>query len=148
MCEERATNLPSTGRIRPSVQIVAAGALILFGGCAALERDKVAETESMLTAAGFSLRQPNTPERQMEMASLEPHKILRQPSTDPTAADEVSYVYVDPDSCRCLFVGDDRAYKEYRRLATEQRVAAQRLEAAELNGDAGFDWNGWRSPFW
>ncbi len=58
-----------------------------------------------------------------------------------------TYRYADPYSCDCLYVGDEQAYAEYKRLAVEKQVAEERLEAAEAEESAAMDWGLW-GPWW
>ena len=57
------------------------------------------------------------------------------------------YRYADPYSCDCLYVGDEQAYAEYKRLALKKQVAEERLEAAEAEESAAMDWGLW-GPWW
>src|SRR5258708_33024389 len=121
-----------------------AGLLLAAGGGAS---DPVPETEQMLTAAGFRMEPADTPERQAELASLPPHQVLVQPvrvGDTPTTG----YVYVDPDHCHCLFVGDAKAYQAFQQLAVQKRIADEYLQAASLNENAAFEWSHWGPGFW
>ena len=55
--------------------------------------------------------------------------------------------YADPYSCNCLYVGDQQAYAEYKRLALQRQIADERLEAAEAEDSAAIDWSLW-GPWW
>ena len=91
-------------------------ALALLGaGCAAIQRD----TGLMLTAAGFHMRPADTPERQADLRSMPPHRIVSR-----TENGNIVYMYADPDNCHCLYVGGNKEYSEYERLRV-QRESAQ-----------------------
>jgi hypothetical protein len=121
-----------------------AAALLVAAGCAS---DKVPETEQMLVAAGFQMEPADTPERQAELASLPPHRLLAQ-SLQVGGAPAVGYVYADPDHCHCLFVGDAKAYQSFQQLALQKQIADEYLQAATLNHDAAFNWGHWGPGFW
>ena len=116
-------------------------------GCAAIRAHQTAETEQILAAAGFQVEPADTPERQAELASLPPHRLLAQ-SLQVGGAPAVGYVYADPDHCHCLFVGDAKAYQSFQQLALQKRIADEYLQAATLNHDAAFNWGHWGPGFW
>ncbi len=123
---------------------VLAAMLLVAAGCAG---DPVPETEQMLAAAGFQMEPADTPERQAELASLPPHRVLAQ-SLQVGGTPAVGYVYADPDHCHCLFVGDAKAYQSFQQLALQKRIADEYLQAATLNQDAAFNWGHWGPGFW
>ena len=152
MTDENSTMLLKACRASTSHTLIMAGTLMLLAGCAQIQRDNTAATENTLLNAGFQVEQPNTTERQKQLASLEPHTMIMVPPADPNS-DDFSYVYADPDSCHCLLVGNSGAYHKYRRLAAEQKIAADRLVAADLsnggvNDDDAFRGGAWDSPLW
>ena len=53
------------------------------------------------------------------------------------------FVVADPYACKCLYVGDQKAYDSYQKLALKQEYAEDNLEAAEMNEDAAMDWGMW-----
>lgn len=62
-----------------------------------------------LEDAGFKMREANTQEKMARLRSIPPHKFV------PHRKNGVRYyVYADPTSCRCAFVGDETAMKAYR----------------------------------
>lgn len=58
------------------------------------------------------------------------------------------YRYADPYNCECLYVGDQQAYAEYKRLALKKQIAEERLEAAEAEESAAMDWGVWGPWGW
>jgi hypothetical protein len=109
------------------------GALRL-AGCAALQTGDVASAERVLTAAGFQARPADTPEKLAHLESLPPRKVLLQPQNG-----ERRYVYADPTSCKCLYVGGE---KQYQLLRRQEQMAVDRLLAGEGSGGA-MDWGLW-----
>jgi hypothetical protein len=85
-----------------------------------------------LEDAGFRMREANTPEKMARLNSIPPHKFV------PHRKNGVRYyVYADPTSCRCAFVGDETAMKAYRDM-----VAPQRNTGLPGVGDIGRDTGG------
>jgi hypothetical protein len=116
--------------------IAVSGALL--SGCAAMRKDEAMSVERTLAAAGFQLKFADTPERIDELA------ILPQRTLVPQQRDgELFYVYADPEYCKCLYVGTEAAYQRYQKLALQQKLAKERVEAAQMNDDASMNWGMW-----
>ena len=94
--------------------LVVAGA----AGCATLNAAATRSTEELLSAAGFQLVAADTPETLVQLHSLPPQQIVTTASNG-----ETSYVYSDPDVCKCLYVGTASQYREYQRLRRQQDIA-------------------------
>jgi len=112
------------------------------GGCAAMRRHEARDTGDLLVAAGFRSKPADTPEREQRLRELPPLKMVSQSKDG-----HLVYRYADPYSCDCLYVGDEQAYAEYKRLALKKQVAEERLEAAEAEESAAMDWGLW-GPWW
>jgi hypothetical protein len=121
-------------------------ALLVLANCAS-ERAIVEQTEQMLAAAGFTMVPAATPERQAQLAALPPHRLLTQ-YLRIGDKERIGYIYADPDVCHCIFMGDERAYQDFQRLAFERRLMDERLTAAEMEQEAVFNWSLWGPPFW
>ena len=68
-----------------------------------------AALSNMLTAAGFVVRYPDTPEKQDIFNSLPPNRLVKRGRNG-----KVYYVYADPVGCGCAYVGSPNAYANYR----------------------------------
>jgi len=108
------------------------------GGCAAMRRHEARDTGDLLVAAGFRSKLADT----QRLRALPPLKMVSQSKDG-----HLVYRYADPYSCDCLYVGDEQAYAEYKRLALKKQVAEERLEAAEAEESAAMDWGLW-GPWW
>jgi len=62
-----------------------------------------------LTAAGFVVRYPDTPEKQEIFNSLPPNRLVKRRRDG-----KLYYMYADPGGCACAYVGSPRAYASYR----------------------------------
>jgi hypothetical protein len=115
---------------------------ILLGACAAIQRDEAQQKESILSASGFQMKPADTPERLAHLKTMTPLKLV------PHMKDgKLLYVYADPVSCKCLFVGDEQAYQRYQALAIKQQLAQEQMMTAQMNEDAAMNWGLW-GPFW
>lgn len=88
-------------------------ALLIFGffcdpGVAGQEA-----TDMKLRDAGFIARVADTPALIARLRTLPPRKFVRR-----AKAGRHYYIYVDPDLCKCAFLGDEDAMKTYRDMAT------------------------------
>ena len=106
---------------------------ILLAGCASMTS---ANTKSLLTAAGFRARAPQTPKQQQIYAALPPYQVQRA-----TVNGKVFYVYKDEKS-GVAYVGREQEYQNYQQLAIQQQIAQNQIAAAEMEQQAALDWYG------
>ena len=105
---------------------------LIGAGCATIQRLEVRETERTLAAAGFQMRPTDTPERQEDLRSMPPHRIVSR-----TKDSNVVYTYADPDDCRCVYVGGEIEYSEYERLRVQKEMARRASESSPSGGARG-----------
>jgi hypothetical protein len=106
---------------------------ILLAGCASMTS---ANTESLLSAAGFLVRTPQTPKQQQIYAALPPYQVQRA-----TVNGKVFYVYKD-EKAGVAYVGREQEYQRYQQLAIQQQIAQNQIAAAEMEQQAALDWYG------
>jgi hypothetical protein len=125
-----------------SVIIFAAVATAQFiTGCAEMGS---ANTTSLLSAAGFRARTPQTPRQQQIYAALPPYHVER--ATVPGKG--VFYVYKD-EKAGLAYVGREQEYQHYQQLAIRQQIAQDQYMAAELEREAAWRWYGaWQPTIW
>jgi hypothetical protein len=122
-----------------SVIIFAAAATALFiTGCAEMQS---ANTTSLLSAAGFRARTPQTPTQQQIYAALPPYQVER--ATVPGKG--VFYVYKD-EKAGLAYVGREQAYQRYQQMAIQQQIAQNYYMAAEMDRAAAWGWYGAWGP--
>jgi hypothetical protein len=114
------------------------GVLIALGGCATIRRHATLDTEQVLAAAGFLMKLGDTPEKLASLRALPPRMLVPQ-----SREGRLYYVYADPETCRCLYVGTEAQYQEYQRLVLAQRRADEELMAAQDNLSATLNWGIW-----
>ena len=117
-----------------------AGALLvaMLAGCAAVEREETQQKENLLAAAGFQVKVATTPGKLLQLQTMRQQQMIRRLHNG-----QVMYVYADARVCKCLYYGNQEAYDKYRRLALQQQIAQERLNAAEMNEDAAMNWDAW-----
>ena len=92
--------------------------------------------ESLLTAAGFRVRTPETPKRKQIYATLPAYKVERA-----TVNGKVFYVYKD-EKKGVAYIGREAEYQRYQQLAVQQQIAQQQYMAAELDRQAALNFDG------
>jgi hypothetical protein len=115
---------------------VAAATLVLVG-CAEMGSGN---TTSLLTAAGFRARTPQTPKQQQLYAALPPYKVERA-----TVKGHVFYVYKD-EKAGVAYVGHEQEYQHYQQLAIQQQIAQDYYSAVAMDRAAAFGWYGAWGP--
>ena len=120
------------------VVILAAAVSALFvTGCAEVGSGN---TTSLLTAAGFRARTPQTPRQQQIYAALPPYQVERA-----TVKGHVFYVYKD-EKAGVAYIGREPEYQRYHELAVQQQIAQNYYMAAEMDRAAAFGWYGAWGP--
>ena len=90
-------------------------------GCAAIRTHQTAETEQVLAAAGFQVKPADTPEKLAHLQTLTPRKVVRY-----TRDGQLQYAYADPDTCKCVYVGDESVTRSSRNSACRRRSPMSR----------------------
>ena len=121
--------------------VVAVAGAIFLTGCAGAGSGN---TTSLLSAAGFHTRTPQTPKQQQLYAALPPYKVER--ATVPGKG--VFYVYKD-EKAGLAYVGREQEYQRYQQLAIQQQIAQDQYAAATMQANAAWGWYGaWGPRFW
>ena len=120
------------------VVLFAAAAALFLASCAEMGS---ANTTSLLSAAGFRARTPQTPKQQELYAALPPYKVEHA-----TVKGRAFYVYKD-EKAGVAYVGHEPEYQRYRQLAVQQQIAQNYYMAAEMNSFYARGWYGaWGPP--
>jgi len=93
-----------------------------------------AQTESLLTQAGFRARRPETAKQKEIYAKLPAYKIHRA-----VVDGKVFYVFKNTKK-GTAYVGHETEYQHYRQLATKQRMAEDEAIAAEMDRQTAQRW--------
>jgi hypothetical protein len=114
-------------------------ATLVLTGCKSAQ---IEDREDLLSAAGFSMKVANTPQRQAALKKLPPNRFVTK-----TKADQVAYIYADPVVCNCLYVGDQTAYNRYKKEMFDRNLADEQQLTA-LSYQNAWDWSGWNWGPW
>lgn len=121
--------------------IATTSSLIGLNGCASLDAPN---QRSLLAAAGFRVKTPQTARQQELFAQLTPYRVHRA-----TAKGKVFYIFKDERN-GVAYVGGEAEYQRYQQLAIQQQIARDNYMAAAMNRDAAWGWYGAWGPgaFW
>ena len=117
------------------ISLVAACAAVL-SGCATTQTS-TQNRESMLVASGFKVITPKTTSQKQELQNLPPGKV-----TMVQKAGKAYYIFPDPAHNRA-YVGGPKQYRQYQQLRTDNRLAKESLETADMYQDAEMEWSLW-----
>ena len=114
-------------------KILSAIALLALAiGCANTQ-----SKENSLVAAGFHVIVPKTAAQQQKLKALPHDQVTMVQKNGKT-------YYVFPDAAHNqAYVGGPKQYETYRQLRLKQKLANEKLEAAEMNMDASMNWGDW-----
>jgi hypothetical protein len=118
--------------------LLGAGALLFMAGCASMD---ASNQESLLTAAGFKVRTPETPKQKELFAAAPSYKVERI-----TYNGKTFYAYKQ-EKKGIAYIGGETEYQKYQQLAIQQRIARDNYEAAQMQRDAAVGWYGAYGPY-
>ena len=129
---------------KPSIILIFAAVVtaLFVAGCAEMGS---ANTTSLLSAAGFRARTPQTPRQQQIFAGLPPYQVQRA-----TVNGRTFYVYKD-EKAGVAYIGREQEYQRYQQLAIQQQIAQNYYAAVAMDRAAAYGWYGaWgpRAFFW
>jgi len=124
-----------------SVILAAAATALFVAGCAEMASSN---TTSLLSAAGFRVRTPETPKQKEIYAALPAYKVERA-----TVKGHVFYVYKD-EKAGIAYIGREQEYQQYQQLAVQQQIAQDYYNAVAMDRAAALSWYGAWGPraFW
>ena len=121
--------------------ILATAAVVLFlAACAEMESSN---TKSLLSAAGFRVRTPETPQQKELDAALPAYHVERAK----VPGKGVFYVYKD-EKAGIAYVGREPEYQHYCQLAVQQRIARDQYMAWEMDRMYARRWYGAYPMYW
>jgi len=131
----RGTAMPSATVSRVSLLAMCA----LFTGEPA---DAQLATDMKLEDAGFVMRRADTPEKLARLRVIPPRQFVTR-----IGKSGRYYLWADPDTCRCVFVGHDGAFKSFRDMqsaglpqpdsVSPPGIAPERMIIHDMDRDAG-----------
>ena len=118
--------------------LLAVGFVLSFAGCASLD---ASNQESLLSAAGFRVRTPETPKQKELFAAAPSYKVEQV-----TYNGKTFYAYKQ-EKKGIAYIGGEAQYQKYQELAIQQRIARENYQAAQMQRDAAMGWYGAYGPY-
>jgi hypothetical protein len=115
---------------------IATACTALLVGCATTQ-STMQNRESMLAASGFKTITPKTAAQKQKLQNLPPGKV-----TMIQKAGKAYYIFPDP-AHNLAYVGGPKQYRQYQQLRTDNRLAKESLESAEIYQDTAMEWSSW-----
>jgi len=91
----------------------------------------------MLAASGFKTITPKTAAQQQKLQQLPPGKVTMIQKKGKTC-----YIFPDP-AHNLAYVGGPKQYQQYQQLRTDNKLAKESLETADMYQDAEMQWSVW-----
>lgn len=104
-----------------------------LSSCASMD---ASNQEALLSAAGFRVKTPSTPQQQAAYAAAPSYKVHRA-----TVNGRTFYAYKDEDK-GVAYVGGDDEYQRYQQLAIQKKIAQDNYSAAQMNQASAMNWYG------
>jgi hypothetical protein len=123
-------------KTKTSITLLSLAAGIVLSALGGFASVGSTNTESLLSAAGFRVRTPQTDRQKQIYAALPAYKVERA-----TVKDKVFYVYKD-EKAGVAYVGHEPEYQRYKQLAVQQQIAQEQYMAAELDRQAALNFYG------
>ena len=110
--------------------------VLLYSGCASMEKNDAMDMEDTLAAAGFRMKTANTPEQSAHLQKLTQRKLVRHEKDG-----KPLWIYADAKYCNCLYAGGEKAFQEYSKLTLKKQIAEENQDAAMMG------WGMWPGPW-
>ncbi len=117
--------------------LIACG-MTMMTGCQTIRNNNAIAKEEMLEAAGFQMKQAQTPEQLADVQGLPQRKFVPH-----TRDGHVMYVYADAVTCQCIYVGTENNYQKYQKMAFEKNITDEQEMTAEENSVTSLNWGSW-----
>lgn len=121
--------------MRKAFIFYASAFMVALSGCASIGAP---QTESMLSAAQFTMKRADTRAKLANLKALTQNKIMVH-----TKNGKNYYVYADAAQCQCVYVGTAANYQHYQQIRIAQNIADDQVAAAEMNQAAMMDFGAW-----
>lgn len=107
-------------------------------GCQTIRDSNARSKEETLAAAGFRMRQAQTPEQLANVQGMTQRKLIPH-----TRDGQLLYIYADAEACQCVYVGTEKNYQDYQRMVYQTELADEQEATAEMNSENMFNWGVW-----
>jgi hypothetical protein len=131
-------NLRGSGKGALGLLLALIALTTMMTGCASQgTMPATMQTQLDLGSCGFTWKIADTPEKMKQLEALPQRQIVPHQKDG-----KVYYIYADARDCKCVYIGDEKAYQQYRQFVYDKRmdrkndIAAE--QAATITMDLGF----------
>ena len=96
------------------------------------------QTQLDLGSCGFTWKIADTPEKMKQLEALPQRQIVPHQKDG-----KLYYLYADARDCKCVYIGDEKAYQQYKQFVYEKRQDRKDDIAAEQTAIMSMDPNFW-----
>jgi len=112
---------------------------MMITGCAGQGKWTAADqTQVDLGSCGFTWKIADTPEKMKQLEALPQRQIVPHQKDG-----KLYYIYADARDCKCVYIGDEKAYQQYKQFVHEKRQDRKDDIAAEQTAIMSMDPNFW-----
>jgi hypothetical protein len=112
---------------------------LMMTGCASQgTMPATMQTQLDLGSCGFTWKTADTPEKLKQVEALPQRQIVRHEKDG-----KAYYIYADARDCKCVYIGDEKAYQQYRQYVYEKRSERMEDIAAGQTAIMSVDPNFW-----
>jgi hypothetical protein len=112
---------------------------MMLTGCASQGKWTAADqTQVDLGSCGFTWKIADTPEKMKQLEALPQRQIVPHQKDG-----KIYYIYADARDCKCVYIGDEKAYQQYKQFVYEKRQDRKDDIAAEQTALIAMDSNFW-----
>ncbi len=109
-----------------------------LAACAGIQNQNAMDMERLLAASGFKMKLADTPEKMAALKGLPQRKLVPQQHDG-----KLYFYYADATSCECMYVGSEKSYQQFQKLAAQKKMAQDYRWAAQANMDAQMNFGMW-----
>jgi hypothetical protein len=112
---------------------------MMLTGCASQGKWTAADqTQVDLGSCGFTWKIADTPDKMKQLEALPQRQIVPHKKDG-----KIYYIYADARDCKCVYIGDEKAYQQYKQFVYEKRQDRKDDIAAEQTAIMSVDPNFW-----
>jgi hypothetical protein len=132
-------NPKGIGHVAMSCLLALIALAMMLTGCASQGKWTAADqTQVDLGSCGFTWKIADTPDKMKQLEALPQRQIVPHKKDG-----KIYYIYADARDCKCVYIGDEKAYQQYKQFAYEKRRDRKDDIAAEQTAIMSVDPNFW-----
>lgn len=107
----------------------------ILAGCASAMQQTANQQEELLTAAGFSMKPADTPEKMSRLRRVPLYEVAVR-----SKGEQPIYYYADPNFCQCIYLGNESNYQAYRQLLIQRNMSSGPVAVTPADMETEEEW--------